>query len=106
MPPCRRALKQETAQATVLIVTQRIGPIMGAEQIIVLEDGAIAGIGTHQQLMKDSEVYREIALSQLSKEELRMSQTSGSQQSGNPLGRRPGFMAWDGPRPRQLLWAL
>jgi ATP-binding cassette subfamily B multidrug efflux pump len=66
----RRALKQETDQATVLIVTQRIGPIMGADQIIVLEKGAIAGIGTHQQLLKDSEVYREIALSQLSKEEL------------------------------------
>jgi ATP-binding cassette subfamily B protein len=66
----RRALKEETAQATVLIVTQRIGPIMGADQIIVLEDGAIAGIGTHQQLMKESQIYREIALSQLSKEEL------------------------------------
>jgi ATP-binding cassette subfamily B protein len=66
----RRALKQETAQATVLIVTQRIGPVMGADQIIVLEDGAIAGVGTHQQLMKGSAVYREIALSQLSKEEL------------------------------------
>jgi ATP-binding cassette subfamily B multidrug efflux pump len=66
----RRALKRETAQATVLIVTQRIGPIMNADQIIVLEDGAIAGIGTHQHLMQDSQVYREIALSQLSKEEL------------------------------------
>ncbi len=66
----RRALKQETALATVLIVTQRIGPIMGADQIIVLEHGGIAGIGTHQQLMKDSQVYREIALSQLSDEEL------------------------------------
>jgi ATP-binding cassette subfamily B multidrug efflux pump len=66
----RRALRRETAQATVLVVTQRIGPIMNADQIIVLEDGAIAGIGTHQQLMKDSQVYREIALSQLSKEEL------------------------------------
>jgi ATP-binding cassette subfamily B multidrug efflux pump len=66
----RRALKQETEQATVLIITQRIGPIMGADQIIVLEDGSIAGIGTHQQLMRDSQVYREIALSQLSREEL------------------------------------
>jgi ATP-binding cassette subfamily B multidrug efflux pump len=43
---------------------------MGADQIIVLENGSIAGIGTHQQLMRDSEVYREIALSQMSKEEL------------------------------------
>jgi ATP-binding cassette, subfamily B, multidrug efflux pump len=66
----RKALKQETSQTTVLIVTQRVGPIMGADQIIVLEDGCVADIGTHSQLMKDSEVYREIALSQLSKEEL------------------------------------
>ncbi len=66
----RRALRQETAEATVLIITQRVGPIMGADQIVVLEDGGVAGIGTHQQLMKDSEVYREIALSQLSQEEL------------------------------------
>jgi ATP-binding cassette subfamily B multidrug efflux pump len=66
----RRALRQETAEATVLIVTQRVGPIMGADQIVVLEDGGVAGIGTHGQLMKDSEVYREIALSQLSPEEL------------------------------------
>ncbi len=66
----RRALKQETADATVLIVTQRVGPIMGADQIVVLEDGGIAGIGTHSQLMQDSDVYREIALSQLSHEEL------------------------------------
>jgi ATP-binding cassette subfamily B multidrug efflux pump len=66
----RRALKQETGQATVLIITQRVGPIMGADQIVVLEDGRVADIGTHSQLMKDSQVYREIALSQLSKEEL------------------------------------
>jgi len=66
----RKALKQEADQATVLIVTQRVGPIMGADQIVVLEDGCVAGIGTHSQLIKDSEVYREIALSQLSKEEL------------------------------------
>jgi ATP-binding cassette, subfamily B, multidrug efflux pump len=66
----RAALKQETAQATVLIVTQRIGPIMGADQIVVLENGTIAGIGTHQQLMQYSQVYQEIAFSQLSKEEL------------------------------------
>ncbi len=66
----RRALRQETAEATVLIVTQRVGPIMGADQIVVLEDGGIAGTGTHQQLMADSQVYREIALSQLSAEEL------------------------------------
>jgi ATP-binding cassette subfamily B multidrug efflux pump len=66
----RKALKQETGEATVLIVTQRVGQIMGADQIVVLEDGRVAGVGTHLELMKDSEVYREIALSQLSKEEL------------------------------------
>jgi ATP-binding cassette subfamily B multidrug efflux pump len=66
----RRALKQETSQATVMMVTQRIGPIMGADQIVVLENGSIAGVGTHKQLMQDSEVYREIAFSQLSREEL------------------------------------
>jgi ATP-binding cassette subfamily B multidrug efflux pump len=66
----RKALKQETGQTTVLIVTQRVGPIIGADQIVVLEDGCVSGIGTHSQLMKDSEVYREIARSQLSKEEL------------------------------------
>jgi ATP-binding cassette, subfamily B, multidrug efflux pump len=66
----RKALKQETSNTTVLIVAQRIGTIMGAEQIIVLDNGKIAGIGSHKELMKSSSVYREIALSQLSKEEL------------------------------------
>jgi ATP-binding cassette subfamily B multidrug efflux pump len=66
----RKALKQETSNATVLIVTQRIGTIMRAEQIIVLDNGMIAGKGTHRELMDNCEVYREIAFSQLSKEEL------------------------------------
>jgi ATP-binding cassette, subfamily B, multidrug efflux pump len=66
----RKALKKETGNATVLIVTQRIGTILGAEQIIVLDNGMIAGKGTHKELMETSSVYREIALSQLSKEEL------------------------------------
>ena len=66
----RRALKKETADATVLIVTQRVSTVMGAEQIIVLENGEIAGIGTHKELMLTSKVYQEIAQSQLSKEEL------------------------------------
>ncbi len=66
----RRALKKETKDATVMIVTQRVSTIMGAEQIIVLDDGKVAGIGTHRELMKDCEVYREIAQSQLSREEL------------------------------------
>ncbi len=66
----RRALKKETSEATVLIVTQRVSTIMGADRIVVLDNGEVAGIGTHDELMKNSSVYREIALSQLSKEEL------------------------------------
>jgi ATP-binding cassette subfamily B multidrug efflux pump len=66
----RRALRKETSQATVLIVTQRVSTVMGAEQIVVLDNGAIAGVGTHRNLMENCSVYREIALSQLSKEEL------------------------------------
>ena len=66
----RRALRKETGQATVLIVTQRVSTVMGAEQIVVLDNGAIAGVGTHKDLMDNCSVYREIALSQLSKEEL------------------------------------
>jgi ATP-binding cassette subfamily B protein len=66
----RKALKKETADATVLIVTQRVSTIMGAEQIVVLDNGEIAGVGTHRDLMKSCKVYQEIALSQLSKEEL------------------------------------
>lgn len=66
----RRALKGYTGEATVLIVAQRISSIMHAEQIIVLDQGHIAGIGTHAELLKNCETYREIAQSQLSKEEL------------------------------------
>ncbi len=66
----RRALKKETGDATVLIVTQRVGTIMRADQIVVIDHGEIVGIGTHKNLMKTCEVYREIAQSQLSKEEL------------------------------------
>jgi ATP-binding cassette subfamily B multidrug efflux pump len=67
----RRALKQQTASSTVLIVTQRISTIKNAEQIIVLDEGRIVGKGPHQELMRDCEPYRDIALSQLSEEELR-----------------------------------
>ncbi|AOT69299.1 ABC transporter ATP-binding protein [Geosporobacter ferrireducens] len=66
----RKALKMETAESTVLIVAQRISTIMNANKIIVLDEGKIAGIGTHQELLKTCEVYKQIALSQLSKEEL------------------------------------
>ena len=66
----RRALKQHTGSSTLMIVTQRIATIKNAEQIIVLDEGMIAGKGTHHELMKTCEVYRGIALSQLSQEEL------------------------------------
>ncbi|MGA2489516.1 MAG: ABC transporter ATP-binding protein, partial [Anaerolineales bacterium] len=66
----RKALKEHTGSSTLLVVTQRIATIKTAEQIIVLDEGRIVGKGTHQELMKDCEVYRGIALSQLSKEEL------------------------------------
>lgn len=66
----RAALKSEVVGATQIIVAQRIGTIMGADKIIVLNEGEIAGIGTHSELLKSCEVYAEIARSQLSEEEL------------------------------------
>ncbi|MEA5003338.1 MAG: ABC transporter ATP-binding protein [Christensenella sp.] len=66
----RSDLKKSAKGATVLIVAQRIGTIKDADKIIVLENGRIAGMGVHRELMKTCEVYREIAYSQLSKEEL------------------------------------
>lgn len=66
----RAALKRETADATVLIVAQRVSTILSADRIIVLEDGTIAGMGTHDELMADCETYREIVYSQLSAEEI------------------------------------
>lgn len=66
----RSVLKKETAGVTSLIVAQRIGTIMDADQIIVLEEGRIVGKGTHTELLKSCDVYREIAMSQLSEEEL------------------------------------
>jgi ATP-binding cassette subfamily B multidrug efflux pump len=64
----RAALHKHTADATVIIVAQRVGTIMHADQIIVLEDGTIAGIGTHEELLHISETYREIVASQLGEE--------------------------------------
>ena len=66
----RQRLKKETAGATLFIVAQRIGTIKDADKIIVLDEGRIVGIGSHDSLMSSCEVYREIAYSQLSKEEL------------------------------------
>ena len=67
----RTALKEKTQDSTVIIVAQRISTILHAEQIIVLDEGKIAGIGTHQELLKSCEAYYQIASSQLSQEELR-----------------------------------
>ena len=66
----RDALREKTEGQTKLIVAQRIGTIMGADRIVVLDEGRIAGIGTHRELLSSCEVYRQIALSQLSEEEL------------------------------------
>ncbi len=66
----REELSKKTKDKTVIIVAQRISTILNADQIIVLEDGKVVGIGTHEELMKNNENYREIALSQLSEEEL------------------------------------
>ncbi|MDM5338644.1 ABC transporter ATP-binding protein [Fictibacillus enclensis] len=66
----RAALKEETRNATVLLVAQRVSTVMDADQIIVLEKGKIAGMGTHEELLETNEVYREIALSQLTEEEI------------------------------------
>lgn len=67
----RKALGENVHDSTMIIVAQRVSTILHAEQIIVLDEGKIAGIGTHEQLLKNCEVYKEIAMSQLSEEELK-----------------------------------
>ncbi len=66
----RKKIKEKLADKTVVIVAQRIGTIRNADKILVLEDGQIVGMGKHEELLKKCSVYKEIALSQLSKEEL------------------------------------
>lgn len=66
----RKDLKKYTKDATVMIVAQRVGTIINADKIVVLDNGKCVGIGTHKELLKTCEVYKEIALSQLSREEL------------------------------------
>ena len=66
----REALAEKTENKTVIIVAQRISTILNADQIVVLEEGKVVGIGTHEELMQNNETYRQIALSQLSEEEL------------------------------------
>jgi ATP-binding cassette subfamily B protein len=65
----RAALDRELGGATVIIVAQRVGTIINADQIIVMDDGAVVGIGTHRQLLETNETYREIVYSQLSEDE-------------------------------------
>ena len=66
----RKALKNETKNATVLLVAQRVSTVVDADRILVLEKGQVVGMGTHEELLESNEVYREIALSQLSEEEI------------------------------------
>lgn len=73
----RKTLKQEIAESTVIIVAQRISTIMNAEQIIVLDEGRIVGKGTHKELLKNCDVYRQIASSQLSEAELQQDGKAG-----------------------------
>ena len=68
----RTELSKKTKNKTVVIVAQRINTILNADQIIVLEDGKIVGKGTHEELIKNNETYKQIALSQLSEEELNL----------------------------------
>ena len=99
----RKALKKRTKNSTVLIVAQRISTILNAEQIIVLDDGKIAGMGTHQELLKTCEVYQQIAASQLSESELKAGQertenktsenSSGQQTADN--GKEVRVHAWN-----------
>ena len=72
----RRAIKEQTKGMTVFIVSQRASTIMGADQIIVLDDGQVAGIGTHEELLQSCEVYQEICQSQLSANEVSGKMTS------------------------------
>ena len=66
----RTALKENAKDATLIIVAQRVGTIMNADRIVVLDDGRMVGVGTHEELMRSCEVYKQIALSQLSEEDL------------------------------------
>ena len=67
----RRSIRRETAGCTVLMVSQRVHTVRGADRILVLDEGRIAGLGTHETLFERCQVYREICLSQLREEEVR-----------------------------------
>ena len=66
----RKAIKKQIQNRTVFLVSQRVSTIRNADQILVLDDGTLAGIGTHEELLRENEVYQEICASQLSKEEV------------------------------------
>lgn len=78
----RKALKEHTVNSTVIIVAQRISTILHAEQIIVLDEGKVAGIGTHKELLKNCDVYYQIAASQLSEKELERDLNQDEQEGG------------------------
>ena len=75
----RKALKEEIGGRTYIIVAQRINTIIDAEQIVVLDNGRVVGLGTHEELLKSCEIYKEIALSQLNEEELSKAAASGKE---------------------------
>jgi ATP-binding cassette subfamily B protein len=75
----RKALKENIGGRTFIIVAQRINTIMDADQIIVLDNGRVAGLGTHEELLRSCDIYKEIALSQLSEEELGRETASGKE---------------------------
>ncbi len=64
----QRAIKERMKESTVIMIAQRISAVMDADQIIVLDQGEISGIGTHEELLKTNEIYRSIAISQLGEE--------------------------------------
>ena len=78
----RKALRKKTKDSTVLIVAQRISTILSAEQIIVLDEGRVAGMGTHSELLEHCEVYQQIAASQLSESELNAGKTGKAGKAG------------------------
>ena len=77
----RKALNSKVKDKTVIIVAQRISTIMHADQILVLDEGKIAGIGTHAELLKNCEVYQQIASSQMSQKELEKSLVAGKEEA-------------------------
>jgi ABC-type multidrug transport system fused ATPase/permease subunit len=93
----RKALKQNLGDATVLIVAQRINTVMNADQIIVLEKGRVVGKGIHKDLMENCQVYRELALSQLSRRNCCHERAGKVNQNQRQLGQRPMGGRMGGP---------